>query len=75
MRFDHLAGRIVNANRGIVPTAVVDRVADCVIRRAVPQPTEWQRIGNQIDAAMIFAGADFYSRALQKNVAKQFGPV
>ena len=22
-----------------------------------PQPTEWQRIGNQIDAAMIFAGA------------------
>jgi hypothetical protein len=24
---------------------------------AVPQPTEWQRIGNQIDAAMIFARA------------------
>ena len=22
-------------------------------------PTEWQRIGNQIDAAMIFARADF----------------
>ena len=24
-----------------------------------PEPTEWQRIGNQIDAAMIFARADF----------------
>jgi hypothetical protein len=26
---------------------------------AIPQPTEWQRIGNQIYAAMIFAGTDF----------------
>jgi hypothetical protein len=26
---------------------------------AVPEATEWQRIGNQIDAAMIFARADF----------------
>jgi len=25
----------------------------------LPQPTEWQRIGNQNDAAMIFARADF----------------
>jgi len=24
-----------------------------------PQPTEWQRIGNQIDATMILARADF----------------
>ena len=35
---------------------------DCIadrIRLAVPQATEWQRIGNQIDAAMIFARADF----------------
>ena len=31
---------------------------DCVWF-AVPQPTEWQRIGNQIDAAMIFTRADF----------------
>jgi hypothetical protein len=35
------------------------RVADCIIRRVVPQPTEWQHIGNQIDATMIFARADF----------------
>ena len=38
------------------------RVVDCVadrVRLAIPQATEWQRIGNQIDAAMIFARADF----------------
>jgi hypothetical protein len=29
--------------------------------RSVPQATEWQRVGNQIDAAMIFAGTDFVS--------------
>jgi hypothetical protein len=37
------------------------RVADCVaerVRLAIPQPTEWQRVGNEIDAAMIFARAD-----------------
>jgi len=34
-------------------------VADCVIWRVVPQPTEWQHIGNQIDAAMVFAWSDF----------------
>jgi hypothetical protein len=33
-------------------------LADCVWF-AIPQPTEWQRIGNQIDGAMIFARADF----------------
>jgi hypothetical protein len=31
------------------------------VRVCVPQPTEWQRIGNQIDAAMIFARSDFVS--------------
>jgi hypothetical protein len=29
------------------------------IRAIVPQPTEWQRIGNQIDAAFISAWANF----------------
>ena len=35
---------------------------DCIadrVRLTIPQPTEWQRIGNQIDAASIFARADF----------------
>ena len=35
-------------------------VANCVWL-AVPQTTEWQRIGNQIDVAIIFARADFVS--------------
>jgi hypothetical protein len=39
--------------------AAMLRVVDCVVDFQVPQPTEWQRIGNQIDAAMIFARADF----------------
>ena len=37
-------------------------VADCIadsVRFTIPQPTKGQRIGNQIDAAMIFARADF----------------
>ena len=37
-------------------------IADCVAystRPVIPQATEWKRIGNQIDAAMIFARAHF----------------
>ena len=30
------------------------RVADRIIRRVIPKPTERQHIGNQIDAAFIF---------------------
>jgi hypothetical protein len=36
-------------------------VSDCVrdsILLGIPEPPEWQRIGNQIDAAMIFARAN-----------------
>jgi len=36
-----------------VKPCVADCIADCVWL-TVPQPTEWQHIGNQIDAAMIF---------------------
>jgi len=32
-----------------------------------PQPTEWQRIRNQIDAAMIFARTDFVCVHHQRN--------
>jgi hypothetical protein len=38
------------------------RVADRVtsgVRSTIAQSTEWQRIGDQIDAAFIFARADF----------------
>jgi len=35
------------------------RVADCIIRSVVPQLTEREHIGNQINAAMVFTGTDF----------------
>jgi len=41
--------------------ASVHCVADCVIRRVVPQPTEWERIGDEIKAAMIFPRANLVS--------------
>jgi len=34
-------------------------VVDCMADVALPQLTEWQRIGDQINAAMIRARADF----------------
>jgi hypothetical protein len=49
VHFDHIASFIVNANHSIARAAaklgVIDCVADC-IRLAIPQPTEWQRIGD-----------------------------
>jgi hypothetical protein len=63
---DHVARFIVNANLAVVRPAIKLRVADCVanrIRPGVPQATERERIGNQIDAATIFARSDFtYAR-------------
>ena len=56
---DHVASRIVNANYAIMGAAAVLRVIDCRARVLIPQPTEWQRIRNQIDAALIFARANF----------------
>ena len=34
-------------------------VADCIIRRVVPQPAEWENIGNHIEAVTIFARSYF----------------
>jgi hypothetical protein len=59
VRFDHVASGVVNANHSIMSPAEKLCVADCVADRvwlAIPQPTEWERIGDQIDAAMITAG-------------------
>ena len=64
IRFDHAARFMISANHSIMRAAVELGVADCVadcIRPAIPQATEWQDIGNQIDATFIFAGADFVS--------------
>jgi hypothetical protein len=61
VRFDHVASRIEHADHSILSAAVkfraIDSIDDC-IRLAVPQPTEWKRIGNQINAALIFARSD-----------------
>jgi hypothetical protein len=35
------------------------RATYCVRNFGVPEPTEWQRIGDEIKAAMIFTRADF----------------
>lgn len=45
-----------NANHGIGYTTVVHCVPDCIrdrIRLAVPEPPEWQRAGNEIEAEWI----------------------
>jgi len=61
VRFYHVASGIVNANHGIMRAAAVHRVSDCILNRiqsGIPQPTEWQRIGNKIGAAFVFARAN-----------------
>src|SRR5262249_18701344 len=45
VRFDHVASGIVNANHSVMCAAAVHCLADCIIWRIIPQPTEWQRIG------------------------------
>jgi hypothetical protein len=70
MRLDHIARFIENADHCTMRPAEKLRVVDCVAncaRFAVPQPTEWEGIENQIDAAMIFAGPDFVKRAWDKS--------
>ena len=42
----------------IVAGSFAIRQSKTILARCT-QPTEWQRIGNQIDAAFIFARADF----------------
>jgi hypothetical protein len=59
VRFDHVASSIANANDGVMLAAVRLCISDCVRNFGVPQPTEWQRIGDQIDAATILTRADF----------------
>jgi hypothetical protein len=46
-----------NASRG--PKLHVVNCATAWVWLTVPKPTERQRIGNQIDAAFVFAGSDF----------------
>jgi hypothetical protein len=45
------------------------RVADCVRDFGVPQPTEWQRIGNQIEAAVIRSIKTILARFVAQRMA------
>ena len=45
------------------------RVSDCIVDRvglAMPQPTEWQHVGNEIEAAMIFAWTNEFNRVMDR---------
>ena len=62
VRVAHVASVIANANHGAMCPTVKLCVADCVghcIWLAIPHPTEWQRVGDQIDAALVAARMDF----------------
>jgi hypothetical protein len=48
------------------------RVADCMIWPVIPQPTEWQHIGNQIDAAFIFVQPTPVGLMRPKGSAKRY---
>jgi hypothetical protein len=62
VRLGHIASRVINANHDVMRSAVLAGVADCIagsVGSVIPQPTEWQRFGDQIKAAFIFARAEF----------------
>jgi hypothetical protein len=59
MCLDDVASGIVHANHSVMRPAAKLRVSDGMIRFSVPGPTEWQRIGDEIDAAFIFARVNF----------------
>src|SRR5262249_5306010 len=59
VRLSNVTVSVANADREYGATLfyrfnVSDRIRGCV-RAAEPQPTEWQRIGNKIDAAFVFS--------------------
>jgi hypothetical protein len=62
VRFNHIASVIIDVDHSIMSTAAVHRVADWIIRCVIPQPTERQHIGNQINAALIVARMDLASQ-------------
>jgi hypothetical protein len=53
--FNQFARVIVNANHSVMWPAAKLRVVDFVARFQVPQATEWERIGDEIDDALVAA--------------------
>jgi hypothetical protein len=69
---DDIAGTIVNANHEAMRSAVKLCVTDCVdegVWPIVPQAAKWQRIGDEIEAAMIFTRADFVNVDKNRDVS------
>jgi len=54
MYFDQFASRIVNLDHSIMSAAAVFCVVDCIADFQI-QYAKWQRVRDQIKAAMIFA--------------------
>ena len=55
VRFDHVASRIVNADHGMMGTAAVLRVVDCVrgrVRSGIPQTALRQHLGDKIESVI-----------------------
>ena len=46
---------------------IPDCIANCT-RSVIPQPTEWQHVGHQINAGLIFAGANFVNIEARKPI-------
>jgi hypothetical protein len=64
LRLDQIARFIVNANHSAMRAAAMLRVVDCAsdcVWLAVPQPTEWQRIG--ADVSSLFRARERCSEA------------
>ena len=59
VRFDHVAGCIVNADRRILRSAVELRVCHRFANFQIQQPTEGQHVADEINARMILARMDF----------------
>jgi hypothetical protein len=49
-------------------------ISHCVRDFRVSQTTEWQRIGNEINAEMIFARADFLNVRFGRRLHRRVGP-
>jgi hypothetical protein len=69
VRLDHVASSIVNADHRIMSIEL--GISDCVrdgVWFAIPQPSDWQNIANQIETAMIFARAYFLYAVVRLNL-------
>ena len=59
MRCDHVASFIVNADHGGMSPAAMLSISDYMIQLGIPQPTEWQRVGDEIKAAFVSTRSHF----------------